>query len=180
MRLKGRRVVLGVTGSVAAYKAAGLARGLVRNGAELAVVMTRNACRLVSPRTFRALGPAAVLTRLFARGEDPLPHVSLSASAEVLIIAPATANIIAKMACGIADDLLSTTALAVNCPVVVAPAMNVRMWEHPATRANVKTLVERGVTFVGPEEGELASGERGMGRMSEPARIIEEVVRALG
>ncbi len=169
-----------MTGSIAACKAARLARALVREGAELAVVMTRNACRLVSPRTFRALTGRPVLTRLFARGEDPLPHVSLSASAEVLIVAPATANVIAKMACGIADDLLSTTALACRCPAVVAPAMNNRMWEHPATQANVRTLVERGVTLVGPEEGELASGERGMGRMSEPERIVEEVVRALG
>ena len=180
MRLKGRRVILGVTGSVAAYKAAGLARSLVREGAELTVVMTRNARKLVSARTFRALTQKAVLTRLFGGGTDPLPHVSLSGSAEALVIAPATANVIAKMACGIADDLLSTTVLATRCPVIVAPAMNVRMWEHPATRANVKTLLERGVRLVGPEEGELASGERGMGRMAEPERILKEVVRALG
>ena len=179
MSLKGRRIVLGVTGSIAAYKAAHLARMLAREGAELSVVMTRNACRLVSPRTFRALSRGAVLTRLFGRGEEPLPHVSLSASAEALLVAPATANVIAKMACGIADDLLSTTALAVDCPLVVAPAMNSRMWEHAATRANVETLLARGVKFVGPEEGVLASGEIGMGRMSEPERIIEELVRAL-
>ena len=135
---------------------------------------------LVSITLFCALAKGPVLTRLFARGEDPLPHVSLSATAEVLVVAPATANMIAKMACGIADDLLSTTALAVDCPLVVAPAMNVRMWKHPATRANVRTLAERGVALVGPEEGELASGEKGTGRMSEPERIIEEVVRALG
>jgi phosphopantothenoylcysteine decarboxylase / phosphopantothenate---cysteine ligase len=172
--LTGRRVLLGVTGGVAAYKSAYLARLLVAAGADVQAVMTPAATSFVSPDTFAALTRRAVHSDVFERPEAVL-HVRLAHEAEVAIVAPATANVLAKLALGLADDLLTSTLLEAICPLVVAPAMHAGMWEHPATRANVRTLEGRGVTIVGPGTGPLAAGDEGVGRMAEP----EEIVRAL-
>jgi phosphopantothenoylcysteine decarboxylase/phosphopantothenate--cysteine ligase len=178
--VRGRHIVLGVTGGIAAYKAAELARFLAKEGAEVRVVMTRNACEFVTPLTFESLTGRPVARELFdRRTEEAHAHVELARWAELLIVAPATANAVAKLALGLADDLLSTTALACRAPVVLAPAMNAAMWEHPASRSNVETLRERGVRLVGPAEGELACGESGPGRMADPAEIVEAAREAL-
>jgi phosphopantothenoylcysteine decarboxylase/phosphopantothenate--cysteine ligase len=164
------RVLLGVTGGIAAYKACELLRLLVGEGHEVTPVLTPDAERFVTAHTFEALA-----RREAAR--DLYPHL---AAADLLVIAPLSANTLAKLAHGIADNVLTQAALAVRCPVLVAPAMNVRMWEHPATRANVALLRERGVELIGPEEGELAEGEHGVGRMSEPGAIVARCVELLG
>jgi phosphopantothenoylcysteine decarboxylase/phosphopantothenate--cysteine ligase len=164
------RVLLGVTGGIAAYKACELLRLLVGEGHEVTPVLTPDAERFVTAHTFEALA-----RREAAR--DLYPHL---AAADLLVIAPLSANTLAKLAHGIADNVLTQAALAVRCPVLVAPAMNVRMWEHPATRANVALLRERGVELIGPEEGELAEGEHGVGRMSEPGAIVTRCVELLG
>ncbi len=173
-------ILLGVTGGIAAYKAVDLARRLTLLGFRVKVVMSENATRLVGPATFRAVTSNPVALSLFADGGAPMEHIDLAREADVVVVAPATANIIAKMAHGLADDLLSTTLLATRAPVVLAPAMNREMWSHPATVSNLETLRERGVRVVGPESGSLACGEEGPGRMSEPETIVEEVLAALG
>ena len=166
------KVVLGVTGSIAAYKACELVRLLVKRGDDVHVVMTEHARAFVTPLTFQTLSRNPVECDLFADPQDWKPgHVSLAASADLVVVAPATANILAKMAHGIADDLLSATLLATKAPVVVAPAMNDGMWDNPATQANVATLASRGVRFVAPGEGELACGTSGRGRMAEPDEV---------
>lgn len=171
--LEGKNVVLGVTGGIAAYKSCEVVSRLRKLGAEVYVVMTENACRFVQPLTFETLSGHPVVSDTFRRPETwEVEHVALAKRADVFLIAPATANILAKMACGLADDMLSTTVLATRAPVLVAPAMNTGMWENAATRANVETLRKRGVKFVGPEGGHLACGDSGMGRMSEPAAIV--------
>ena len=171
-----RTIVLGVTGSIAAYKACELVRLFVKNGDDVHVVMTDHAKEFVTPLTFRTLSRNPVENAMFA---DPLEwkpgHISLADAADVLVVAPATANIIAKMANGIADDLLSSVALATKAPVVVAPAMNTGMWENAATQANIETLKKRGVRFVEVGDGELACGTSGPGRMAEPRAIFEAV-----
>ena len=171
-----RTIVLGVTGSIAAYKACELVRLFVKNGDDVRVVMTDHAKEFVTPLTFRTLSRNPVENAMFA---DPLEwkpgHISLADAADVLVVAPATANIIAKMANGIADDLLSSVALATKAPVVVAPAMNTGMWENAATQANIETLKKRGVRFVEVGDGELACGTSGPGRMAEPGAIFEAV-----
>ena len=171
-----RTIVLGVTGSIAAYKACELVRLFVKNGDDVRVVMTDHAKEFVTPLTFRTLSRNPVESAMF---EDPLEwkpgHISLAEAADVLVIAPATANILAKMANGIADDLLSSVALATKAPVVVAPAMNTGMWENAATQANIETLKKRGVRFVEVGDGELACGTSGPGRMAEPRAIFEAV-----
>ena len=171
-----RTIVLGVTGSIAAYKACELVRLFVKNGDDVRVVMTDHAKEFVTPLTFRTLSRNPVENAMFADPLDWKPgHISLADAANVLVVAPATANIIAKMANGIADDLLSSVALATNAPIVVAPAMNTGMWENAATQANMATLKGRGVRFVEVGDGELACGTSGPGRMAEPGAIFEAV-----
>jgi phosphopantothenoylcysteine decarboxylase/phosphopantothenate--cysteine ligase len=159
------RILLGVTGGIAAYKACTLVRLLVRAGHDVYPVVTESAERFVAAETFFALARKSP-------SEDPYPHLE---RAELLVVAPLTANTLARLAHGLADDLLTEAALAHDGPVLVAPAMNVRMWQHPATQANVATLRERGVEIVGPAEGELAEGEVGVGRMAEPEEIADRV-----
>ncbi len=176
--LAGRRVLLGVAGGVAAYKVAGVARQLVAAGADVRVVMTAAAARFVGADTFAALTGNPVHASLW---EEPgtVLHVELAHAADVALVAPATANTIAKLAHGMADDLLSAVLLEAACPLVIAPAMHTGMWQHPATRGNVVTLEERGVRFVGPASGPLAHGDEGVGRLAEPDDIVAAVEAAL-
>ncbi len=176
MDLTGRKIVLGVTGGIAAYKSAELVSRLRHLGADVHVIMTRNATEFVSPLTFQTLSANQVVTDTFQAPEYwNVEHVALAKLAEIFVIAPATANIIAKMAAGIADDMLSTTVLATKAPVLIAPAMNTGMWTAEATRSNMKTLRERGVQVIGPESGMLACGDEGAGRMSEPDTIVRTI-----
>jgi phosphopantothenoylcysteine decarboxylase/phosphopantothenate--cysteine ligase len=178
--LEGRRVVLGVTGSIAAYKAAELCSKLRQAGAAVEVVMTAAATRFITPLTFQSLSGAAVVDDMFAAAE-PEAHVEVARRADLLVIAPATADCLANLAHGAAPDMVALTALAMGGkPVVLAPAMDAAMWEHPATQANAALLRERGAVFVGPEVGRLASGRIGSGRMAEPAVIAEAVRWVLG
>ena len=180
MDLTGREIVLGVTGGIAAYKSAEIVSRLRHIGANVHVIMTKNATEFVSPLTFQTLSANQVVTDTFAAPEYwNVEHVALAKLAEVFVIAPATANILAKMANGIADDMLSTTVLATKAPIRTAPAMNTGMWTAEATEQNVKTLKERGVLMIGPESGILACGDEGAGRMSEPEAIVEEICRIL-
>ena len=174
MMLTGKKIVVGVTGGIAAYKACDLVSRLKKRGAQVRVVLTEHACQFVQPLTFETLSGNPAYTDSFDRKYE-IGHVALAKWADLLLIAPATANCMAKMACGIADDLLSTTCLAVRCPVLVAPAMNSAMWRNPATQANLELLRSRGVRFVGPEAGHLACGDDDVGRMSEPEQIVEAV-----
>lgn len=168
-------VVLGVSGSIAAYKACEIVRALVKDGCDVRVIMTAAAMEFVTPLTFQTLSRNPVGIDQFALPERWQPeHISL-AQADVLVVAPATANIIAKMACGIADDLLTSTILATKASVVVAPAMNSGMWENKATQANVATLMSRGVSVVPPASGELACGTTGRGRMADVADVLAAV-----
>ena len=176
MKLTGREIVLGVTGGIAAYKSAELVSRLRHLGANVHVIMTRNAMEFVSPLTFQTLSANQVVTDTFQAPEYwNVEHVALAKLADIFVIAPATANIMAKMAAGIADDMLSTTVLATKAPVLLAPAMNTGMWTAPATRLNQKTLSDRGVQFIGPGTGLLACGDEGAGRMSEPEEIVEAI-----
>lgn len=174
--LKGRRILLGVTGSIAAYKAALLVRGLVKEGADVQVVMTPLAKQFITPLTMATLSRHPILVEFF----DPEngawnSHVSLGEWADLYLIAPATANTLAKMTYGIADNLLLTSYLSARCPVAVAPAMDLDMFAHPATQENLAQLRERGVAIIEPGSGELASGLSGKGRMAEPEAIIEQI-----
>ncbi len=174
----GRRVLLGVTGGIAAYKACTLTRLLTGAGATVQVVMTRSATRFVGADTFSALSGRPAYAELWEEPGSVL-HVRLAHEADVAVVAPATANVITKLASGLADDLLTSTLLEATCPLVLAPAMHTGMWEHPATRSNVSALRERGAVLVGPATGPLAAGDEGTGRMSEPEEIlaaIEDVV----
>ena len=180
MDLTGREIVLGVTGGIAAYKSADLVSRLRHLGANIHVIMTRNATEFVSPLTFQTLSSNPVVTDTFRAPEYwNVEHVALAKLADIFIVAPATANIMAKMAAGIADDMLSTTVLATKAPVLLAPAMNTGMWTAEATRSNTKILKQRGVIFIGPENGMLACGDEGAGRMSEPGEIAEKVCSIL-
>ena len=180
MDLTGRKIVLGVTGGIAAYKSAEIVSRLRHLGATVHVIMTQNATEFVAPLTFQTLSANQVVTDTFAAPEYwNVEHVALAKLAEVFVIAPATANILAKMANGIADDMLSTTVLATKAPVLAAPAMNTGMWTAEATKKNVETLKERGVRMIGPDSGILACGDEGAGRMSEPETIVEEICRIL-
>lgn len=178
--LRGKEVVLGVTGSIAAYKAAEVASRLVQRGAGVTVVMTRAAAQFVGPLTFQALTRRRVLIDPFdlETALDPV-HVTASEKADVVAVAPATANFLGKAAHGIADDLLTSLILAVECPILVAPAMNDRMWKNAAVQENVRTLRKRGYRFVDPEAGFLACGTHAVGRLAEPARIVEEIGKIL-
>ena len=186
MPLQGKNIVLGVTGGIAAYKACELVSRLRKAGAQVYVIMTQHACQFVAPLTFETLSNHPAVTDTFARPETwEVEHIALAKRADVFVVAPATANILAKMAHGIADDMLSTTVLATKAPVLVAPAMNTGMWENAATRDNVKLLRQRGIRFIGPEGGFLACGDTGAGRMSEPKDMkpvsiaVDEINRGL-
>ena len=173
-------LLLGVTGSIAAYKACELTRLLVKAGHDVHVVMTQAATRFVAPLTFRTLSRNPVALDLFDEPEEWVPgHISLAERAKMLVIAPCSANVMAKLAHGLADDMLSATALATKAPLVIAPAMNTGMWENPATQANLATLKGRGVLFVDADVGDLACGTTGKGRMAEPQAIFDACSRAL-
>lgn len=178
--LSGKKVILGVSGGIAAYKAAYLASGLTQRGADVHVVMTEHATRLVGPPTFWSLTANPVITDLFEPPhEREITHVSLPESADLLLIAPATANIIAKLAYGLADDMLSTMALVVRCPVIIAPAMNVNMYTNPVVAANLDRLRQREWIIVEPDLGRLACGDTGVGRLADPEKILTAVEEAL-
>src|SRR5690606_1528779 len=171
--LASRRVLLCVCGGIAAYKSAELVRRLRDAGAEVQVAMTDAAQRFVGAQTFQALSHRPVRTSLWdEHAEAAMGHLELAGWAQQVIVAPATANTLAKLAHGLADDLVSTLCLATEAPLLVAPAMNHRMWRHPATQANIATLLARGVRMAGPNDGPLAEGESGPGRMAEPAEIV--------
>ena len=176
--LTGKNVVVGVTGGIAAYKACELVRLFVKAGASVRVVMTEHAKEFVSPLTFETLSGKQVYSDNFNKAWE-IGHISLQNFADLTVIAPATANIIGKMACGIADDLLSTTVMAMTTPVLIAPAMNSGMWRNKATEANMETLKSRGVFVVGPASGELACGITDVGRMAEPIEIFEKAKKIL-
>lgn len=176
MVLRGKTIVLGVTGGIAAYKSAALCSKLVQAGAELHVIMTEGAGKFISPLTFQTLSRHPVYSDTFdEQNPSVVAHIDLADRADLLVIAPATANMIAKLAYGLADDMLSTTALATLAPLLVAPAMNVHMLEHPAVQRNLGILAERGVRFAEPGSGQLACGYVGKGRLSEPETIIEVI-----
>jgi phosphopantothenoylcysteine decarboxylase/phosphopantothenate--cysteine ligase len=180
------RVALGISGGIAAYKAAELLRLLQERGVEVQVVMTRNACEFVAPLTFAALSGRKVITEMFggpqggANVESAIEHMAVAQAIDALVIVPATANVLAKMAHGIADDFLTTLCLATKAPLIVAPAMNVNMWEHPATQKSVEILRGRGVKVLPPEEGYLACGMTGAGRLTSVESIAQAVLATLG
>jgi len=176
MALTGKRILLGMTGGIAAYKAAELTRLLVKAGAEVRVVMTEAATRFVGTATMQALSGQPVWTDLWdPRVKDAMGHIELSRDRDLILVAPASADFMAKLAHGLADDLLSTLCIARRCPLMVAPAMNVEMWQNAATQRNAATLAADGVRIVGPASGGQACGEMGMGRMTEPADILGDV-----
>lgn len=174
-------ILLGVSGGIACYKAAALTSRLVQGGHGVTVVMTAAAQEFIGAATFRALTGRPVATQSFPPDSHPLgPHIELARKADLVCIAPATANILAKAASGLADDLLSTLLLSFEGPVLMAPAMNCEMWAKPAVQRNVAQLQEDGIHFVGPDEGWLSCRERGAGRMSEPEAIFAEIEKLLG
>lgn len=176
----GSRVALGIAGGIAAYKAIEILRGLQRAGCEVRVTMTKHACEFIQPLTFRALSGSYVLVDDYAPANpDPIAHITFSQTIDLFIIAPATANTLGKLANGIADDFLTSTYLACTAPVLVAPAMNSVMWRHPATRRNLQTLRDHGVLLIDPDEGEMACGTFGPGRLSEPERIVSAALSLL-
>ena len=181
MALTGKRILLGLSGGIAAYKAAELARLLVRAGADVRVAMTEAATRFITPLTMQALSGQPVWTDLWdARVPDGMGHIELSRDRDLMVVAPASADFLAKVANGQADDLLSTLCAARRCPLLVAPAMNVEMWQNAAAQRNIARLREDGVRFAGPAAGEQACGEVGLGRMAEPAQILAEIEAMLG
>ena len=174
-----KTVVIGVSGCIAAYKTCEIVRGLQKAGVRAKVVMTEHATHFVDPLTFRSLTHEPVAVGLFDDPADPIHHISLAQEADVLLLAPCTANVMAKTAHGIADDLLTTTVLATTAPVLIAPAMNVHMYESAATQANMQTLKSRGFNFVEADSGYLACGDVGKGRLADPARIVEACLQLL-
>jgi phosphopantothenoylcysteine decarboxylase/phosphopantothenate--cysteine ligase len=181
MAANNKTIVLGVTGSIAAYKAAELASRFSRDGFRVDVIMTESAQRFIAPLTFRNITGRPVVTTMWdIDSEFSVEHVALAEAADVVLIAPATANIIAKIACGMADDMLSCTVLATKAPAVIAPAMNDNMWANTITQENVAKLIKRGFTFVGPAHGKLASGKLGLGRLSGPDEIYGITLQVLG
>ena len=172
-----KRILLGLTGGIAAYKAADLARGLIKQGADVQVVMTDAACRFISPMTLQALTGKPVHTSMWDESiSNGMPHIELSRDRDLIVVAPATADFMAKLVHGAADDLLATLCIARECPLMVAPAMNRQMWENPATRRNAEQLRADGIIIEGPASGDQACGENGMGRMSEPDQIVESII----
>ena len=179
---KTRNIVLGVTGSIAAYKAADITSQLTKQGADVHVVMTADAQKFITPLPFKTLSRNPVETDLYDESEGWKPmHIKLADEANMLLIAPATANLLAKMAHGLADDALTCIALALQpkTPILIAPAMNGKMWLHPATQANVTTLKGRGVEFIGPEEGMLSCGYEGIGRLFDIQKIVQRALELL-
>jgi phosphopantothenoylcysteine decarboxylase/phosphopantothenate--cysteine ligase len=177
MELMGKRIALGVSGGIAAYKAAELVRQLIKQGASVQVVMTEAATRFVTPVTFQALSGKLVFSDQWdSRAANNMAHIDLSRDADALLIAPASADFLAKLAHGLADDLLSTLSLARDCPLLVAPAMNLQMWDNAATQRNIATLRGDGVSILGPASGDQACGENGLGRMIEADEIVAELV----
>ncbi len=177
--LAGRRVLLGVSGSIAAYKAAEITRALIRENCQVTAVMTRNACRFITPLTFQVLTGRPVATELFSGNEAPVPHISLAKWPELILLMPATADLLARTASGRADDLLAALILAAEAPILWAPAMNTHMWNNPLIQENIKRLAALGHAFIQPGAGELACGERGDGRLAEPEKILAAVRKAL-
>lgn len=177
--LNGKHIMLGVTGGIAAYKAADLVSRLTQAGAEVEVIMTAAATKFVTPLTFTTLSRHDTHCDMFAPFSCSPQHISLAQRGDLFIIAPATGNTLAKLAHGIADNLLTSTLLASRAPLLVAPAMNNQMWEHPATRANMEILRTRGVRFVGPVTGHLACGTNAVGKMAEPADILAAAAQIL-
>jgi len=174
--LNNKHILLGITGGIAAYKSAELIRELQRQGADVQVVMTESACRFVTPVTMQALSGKPVFTDMWdSRVPNGMPHIELSRDRDMIVVAPATAGFIAKLVHGAANDLLSTLCLARECPLIVAPAMNQQMWENPATQRNIAQLRQDGIVVLGPESGDQACGETGMGRMLEPADLARAV-----
>src|SRR2546422_10165092 len=175
-----KRVALGVSGGIAAFKAAEVLRGLQRVGCTVRVAMTKRACEFIQPLTFRALSGSHVIVDDYAPDNpDPIAHITFSQTVDLFLIAPATANIISKFANGIADDFLTSTYLASTAPVLIAPAMNSSMWHHPATQRNLRQLRSDGVHIIDPDEGEMACGTIGPGRLSEPERIVTAALEIL-
>ncbi len=178
--LDNKRIVLGVTGSIACYKSIDLASKLTQAGAEVDVILTRSAQEFISALTFRSLTHRRVITDLFdEESEDPVEHIALAKKADILVVAPATANVLAKMKYGFADDALTATILATNSPILVAPAMESNMWQNDATQENIATLIKRGIKFIGPAEGHLASGGSGYGRLESIDTIINGISNIL-
>lgn len=178
MRLEGKKIILGITGSIAAYKAAMLLRLFIKEGAEVQVVITPAGKEFITPVTLSALSDKPVVSEFFGANDGTWnSHVDLGLWADLMIIAPATASTMGKMANGIADNMLVTTYLSAKCPVLVAPAMDLDMFAHPSTQRNISILKEYGNSIVEPGEGELASGLTGKGRMEEPEKIVEIVVK---
>lgn len=178
--MKTRTVLLCVTGSIAAFKAVEIARELSRRGVVVKVAMTEAANEFIAPLTFEALLGSPVATGLFSGECGPIPHISLAESCDAMLVAPATADAIAKLVYGFGDDIVSSTALACAAPLIVAPAMHENMWLHPATQANIEILKSRGAMVVGPERGDLASGGKGSGRMADPSVIVGVALGVLG
>ena len=179
--LKGKTIVLGVTGSIAAYKIANLASMLVKKQAEVHVIMTKNACNFITPTTFETLTGNKCLVDTFDRNfEFQVEHVALAKKANVFLIAPATANIIGKMANGICDDMLTTTVFATKAPVIISPAMNTGMWENPILQDNIAKLKKYGYSFVEPDSGRLACGDTGSGKMPAETLLLEHIELAIG
>lgn len=174
------KIVLGVTGGIAAYKACEIVRGLRRRGVSVTVAMTRTAEKFVTPVTFQALSGRKVIRSLFDRDSGDIQHIALARECGVLVIAPATAHLLAKLAAGLADDFISTFALAVKCPILLAPAMNPSMWEKAAVQENVRRLRERGCHFIGPDEGAMAEDDWGVGRLADPQSIVDRTAELLG
>ena len=167
-----KKIILGISSSISAYKACDLTRLFVKAGYSVHVVLTENAKQLVTPLTLETLSGHPVYSDSFARDAREMGHIELKKDAALFLVAPATANIIGKFANGIADDLLSTTFLSVKCPVLIAPAMNPNMWAHPAVQENIKRLKSWGVTFIDPEEGKVACGDEGAGRLADIEKIF--------
>ncbi|MDO4551570.1 MAG: flavoprotein [Planctomycetia bacterium] len=176
--MEGREILIGVTGGIAAYKSAILVSRLTQAGAGVSVVMTESAQELITPRTFQALTGRPVRVKMF-EAPEPFPHLTPARKADIFCIVPATANILGKAACGIADDLVSTLILAFSGPILFAPAMNTEMWGKPAVQRNVRQLIQDGCIFVPPQEGHLACGETGTGRMADPEKIFEKISKIL-
>lgn len=172
--LAGKHVLLGVTGSIAAYQAADLIGLLKQQMADVRVIMTRSATRFITPLTLEVISEHPVTVEMFAHGGQPgVEHIAVASMADLFLIAPATANILGKLAAGIADDMLSTTAMAVRCPILIAPAMNQRMWLNPIVQANVQRLKSIGLSFVDPEYGPMACGGEGWGRLARLDLIVQ-------
>lgn len=173
--LNGKKIVIGVTGSIAAYKAVYLVRELKKAGADVHVIMTKNAAEFVSPLTLKTLSENQIFCDMFANQNTDVAHVNLQEDADIFVIAPATANVIGKLASGVADDFLTTFALAVNAPILIAPSMNCNMYNNKIVQDNIDKLKRFGHSFIGPESGELACNKNDIGRMSEPVDIVEEI-----